>query len=119
MVINSWVRAAQVGLIIGVMVLAAGIWLIVNPGDPHAAPKCDGQPMVQTDTCIEHFSDGSVQRRDYASMQGHRNTAVPPLMVIIGVALAGTSAAVWRRKRVQPFEFQFAPFHITEDLNKK
>ncbi|MEZ0112396.1 hypothetical protein ABH920_006415 [Catenulispora sp. EB89] len=114
MVINSWVRAAQVGLIIGLMVLIAGIWLLVNPGDPNAAPKCDGQPMIQGDTCIEHFGDGSTQRRDYASMKGHRNAAVPPLMILIGACAAGGSAVVWRRKRVRPFEFQFAPFHITE-----
>ncbi|MEY9862899.1 LPXTG-motif cell wall-anchored protein [Catenulispora sp. GAS73] len=52
-------------------------------------------------------------------MKGHRDAAVPPVMVIIGVALAGTAAALWRRKRERPFEFQFAPFHITEDLDKK
>ncbi|NUP51811.1 MAG: hypothetical protein HOW97_31505 [Catenulispora sp.] len=107
-----WIKAAQIGLAAGLIMLIVGVIAMVHRPGKDDTPTCDGRPMLKTDLCIEHFSDGSTERRNYDQMKGEFKPVVAGVMLGGGVVLTAGSVWVWRRKRERPFEF--APFHVAE-----
>ncbi|GAA2031517.1 hypothetical protein GCM10009839_34300 [Catenulispora yoronensis] len=109
---RTWVKAARIGLVAGLIAIVSAVVAIVQQPGKNDSPTCDGRPMLKTDLCIEHFSDGSTARRDYDQMKGRFNPAAAGLFLGGGVLLAAGSVWVWRRNREQPSAF--APDHFAE-----
>jgi len=90
-------RAAKVGLVVGVVLVAAAAFSLFTRTSP--TPTCDGRQMSATDKCITHYADGHTVTQDYAQAKGHDDSGLTWVLLIGGVTLGGASLAGWQLRR--------------------
>lgn len=91
-----WVRAAKLGLAVGVVLVAAAAYAIYKGSNN--APTCDGRQMSATDKCITHYADGHTLTQNYTQAK-HDDGALAWVLLIAGVTVGAASAAGWQRRR--------------------
>ena len=101
---RTWITAARAGVLIGVLAIVSAIAVIVAHPGQKDTPTCDGRPMLKTDLCIEHASDGSAERRTYDDMKGHFQPLAAGVLLGGGVVLIAAAVGVTRRRRASVVE---------------